>query len=447
MKHKILLVDDEKSILDALSRALSGVDCKILTALDGLNALQVIRKTSPEIVITDLRMPKMNGIQLLEKIKEINDSIQIIVITGHGTIEDAVNAMKKGAYDFITKPFKKQQIVAVVQRAMEKALLLQENINLKQKLKKSRKNDFEWVKSREFKELLERSAQAAKSDATILILGGAGTGKGVLANYIYDNSTRSEEALIKINCATIPDDLLEAELFGYKEGAFSGAVQDRIGKFQEAHKGTIFLDEIAEIPPAIQSKLLSVLQDGEINPIGGRAEKVDVRIVAATRKNLRVLVEEGKFREDLFYRLNVIPITISPLRDRPEDLTSLFSFFLQKYCKKNKRENLTVSADALGLIEDYKWPGNIRELENAVERAVILCRGHQITPEDLPPELSNSSGSSLLLNFGRGMTMNEIEKFVIESTLKRFNGDKNRTAETLGISMRTVYRKLDGYAK
>jgi two-component system response regulator HydG len=447
MKHKILLVDDEKSILDALFRALSSINAQILTATDGVQALELIKKHSPEIVVTDLRMPRMGGMQLLEEINHFNSSIQIIVITGHGTIEDAVNAMKKGVYDFITKPFKKQQIVAVVQRALEKATLLKENINLKQKLQKSRRSEFDWGKSREFKELLERSAQAAKSNATILILGENGTGKEVLANYIYENSSRYDKPIVRVNCAAIPENLLEAELFGYKKGAFTGAVQDRDGKFKDAHTGTIFLDEIGEVPMHIQAKLLRVLQDGEITPIGGRVENVDVRIIAATPKNLRKLVAEGRFKEDLFYRLNVIPLNISPLRQRPEDLTSLFSFFIQKYCKKNKRENLTVSAEALRLIENYKWPGNVRELENAVERAVILCRGHQVTPEDLPAELSSASDTSMQLNFGNGMTMAEIEKYVIQSSLKRFNGDKGRTAEALGISMRTVYRKLEGYSK
>jgi DNA-binding NtrC family response regulator len=270
MKYKILIVDDEKSILDALYRALSGIEAKILTATDGVQALEIIKEQVPQIVVTDLRMPRMSGIQLMEEIVRFNKAIQMIVITGHGTIEDAVNAMKKGAYDFITKPFKKQQIVVVVQRALEKVKLLQENINLKEKLKKSRRSEFDWGKSREFKELLERSAQAAKSNATILIFGESGTGKEVLANYIFENSTRSDKTLVKINCAAIPDSLLEAELFGYKKGAFTGAVQDRVGKFRDAHNGTIFLDEVGEVPMSIQPKLLRVLQDGEITPIGGR---------------------------------------------------------------------------------------------------------------------------------------------------------------------------------
>ncbi len=445
MKQTILLVDDEQSILDALQRALGGLDAVIIMANDGQEAINIINKSVPHIIVTDLRMPNMDGLELLSRIQQTNPSIQTILITGHGTIDDAVAAMKKGAYDFITKPFKKQQIMAVVQRAMEKVSLINENVALKEKLKKSRKTDIDWGKSRIFKELLERSAQAAKSEATIILMGESGTGKEVLANYVHENSGRLEKSLIKVNCAAIPENLLEAELFGYKKGSFPGAVQDYTGKFMEADGGTIFLDEISEIPPSIQAKLLRILQEGEISPIGGQIENVDVRIVTSTNKDLRKQVESGKFREDLFYRLNVIPITIPPLRERPDDLTSLISFFIQKYCRKNKRENLSLSADALRLLESYTWPGNIRELENAIERAVILCRSHQITPDDLPPELSQQSSTSLMLNFGKGMTLEDIERYVIQTTIKRFNGDKARTAEELGISLRTIYRKLESY--
>jgi len=442
-RYKILLVDDEKSIIEALQRAISGHKVTIDSAANGADALELIQKDPPDVVITDLRMPKMDGMQLLGKIRQSYPDIQVIVITGHATIDDAVNAMKKGAYDFITKPFKKQQMVAVLERALEKVALLEENRVLREKLKKSRRVQFESGKSRTFKELLDRSAQAANSDATILILGESGTGKEVLANHIYEKSPRAEKPIVKVNCAAIPDTLLEAELFGYKKGAFTGAVQDRPGKFMEADTGSIFLDEIGELPLPIQSKLLRILQEGEISPIGGRIEKVDVRIIAATNKNLRKQVEMGLFREDLFYRLNVIPLTVPPLRERSEDLPSLVSFFIQKYCRKNKRDNLTVSADTLRLIENYSWPGNVRELENAMERAVILCRGHQITPEDLPPEISNATDARLQLNFGNGMTLGQIEHYVLETTLRRFNGDKNCTAQALGISLRTVYRKLE----
>jgi transcriptional regulator with PAS, ATPase and Fis domain len=251
------------------------------------------------------------------------------------------------------------------------------------------------------------------------------------------------QPFITVNCAAIPETLLEAELFGYKKGAFTGAYADKKGKFQEANGGTLFLDEVGEMPLNVQPKLLRVLQEGEISPVGGSAQKVDVRIIAATNKNLRKQVEAGLFREDLFYRLNVIPLQIPPLRQRPEDLHSLISHFITKYCKKNKKENLSVSADALRIMENYSWPGNVRELENAIERAVILCLGHQITPEDLPDELSHVGDYESQVFVGKGMTLDQIEMMVIQNSLKRNHGDKQKTADELGISLRTVYRKFE----
>jgi two-component system response regulator HydG len=406
-----------------------------------------VKENLPPVVITDLKMPKMDGLELMQKIKEFNGNIQIIMITGHGTIDDAVTAMKQGAYDFIPKPFNKQEIIAVVNRAFEKTSLLEENFLLKEQLKKNQAPNFEWGKSRIFKTLLERGGQAAASDATILIMGESGTGKEVVAQYIFANSPRVHMPFVTVNCAAIPENLMEAELFGYKKGAFTGAYQDKKGRFQEANGGTIFLDEIGEMPLTVQPKLLRVLQEGEASPVGGATQKVDVRIIAATNKNLRKQVELGLFREDLFYRLNVIPLQVPPLRQRPEDLHSLISFFIAKYCNKNKKTNLSLSPDALRLVENYGWPGNVRELENAIERAVILCMGHQITPGDLPDELSNAGSSDMQLPIGKGMTLEEIEMTVIQNSLKKNHGDKARTAEELGVSLRTIYRKLDALSE
>jgi len=443
MKKKMLIVDDEKSIVESLGRALLGLEIELITTLDPEKAIEMAKEYVPQVVITDLKMPKMDGLEVLEKIKEINPNIQVIMITGHGTIDEAVSAMKKGAYDFIPKPFNKQEIIAVVNRAFEKTALLEENFLLKEKLRQNQTPNFEWGKNRTFKNLIERAGQAATSDATILIQGESGTGKEVLAQYIFSNSRRSLKPFITVNCAAIPENLMEAELFGYKKGAFTGAYHDKKGKFQEADGGTIFLDEIGEMPLNVQPKLLRILQEGEVSPVGGALQKVDVRIIAATNKNLRKQVEVNQFREDLFYRLNVIPLQIPPLRQRPEDLHSLISYFISKYCKKNKKSNLSLSADALRLMEGYAWPGNVRELENAIERAVILCLGHQITPEDLPDELSNPEGASIQLSLGRGMTLDEIEMTVIQNTLKKNHGDKAKTAEELGISLRTIYRKVE----
>ncbi len=444
MKKNLLIIDDEQSILDSLARALHGAGYELLTSTDPVKGLEMIKATVPPVVITDLKMPGMDGLTLLQRIKEFNPHIQVILITGHGSIDEAVSAMKKGAYDFIPKPFNKQEITAVVNRAFEKVSLLEENFLLKEKLRKSQGSVIDAGKNRVFKELLSRAVQAANSEATVLILGESGTGKELLATYIMSHSPRAAQPFLTVNCAAIPENLMEAELFGYKKGAFTGAYQDKKGKFQEANGGTIFLDEIGELPLGVQSKLLRVLQEGEVSPVGGTAQKVDVRILAATNKQLRKMVEAGQFREDLFYRLNVIPLLIPPLRQRPEDLPGLISFFIGKYCKKNKRDNLSVSPDALRLMEHYAWPGNVRELENAIERAVILCLGHQITVDDLPGELgSGGSDSSEPLSVTRGMTLEEIELRVIQGALKRNHEDKAKTAEELGISLRTIYRKLD----
>ncbi len=445
MQKKLLVVDDEQSILDSLSRTLADLGLELLLCNDPRKALETLKVAEPQVVLTDLKMPGMDGLELLQRVKAHNPDIQVILITGHGSIDEAVAAMKKGAYDFIPKPFNKQEIIAVVNRAFEKVSLLAENFLLREKLRKNAPA-FETGKSRAFKDLLSRSAQAANSAATILILGESGTGKEVLAGHIVQNSPRALKPFVTVNCAAIPENLIEAELFGYKKGAFTGAYQDKKGRFMEADGGTMFLDEIGELPLAMQSKLLRVLQEGEATPVGGAAQKVDVRIIAATNKPLRKMVEDGTFREDLFYRLNVIPLTIPPLRQRPEDLHALILFFIAKYCRKNKRPNLSVSAEALQLMERYAWPGNVRELENAIERAVILCLGHQITPDDLPPELSGAAGERSGLHIAPGMTLAEVELALIRNALERNHGDKDKTARDLGISLRTVYRKLEGLA-
>jgi two-component system response regulator HydG len=441
-KPCLVIVDDDPGVLESLGRALEDLEYDLVTTTKPVEALDLIRARLPPVVITDLKMPEMDGLALLQRIKDFNPHIQVIMITGHGSVDDAVAAMKKGAYDFISKPFNTTEITVVISRAIEKASLVRENLLLREKLRKSQQPSFATGKNAEFKELLERAVQAAASDATILISGESGTGKEVLANYIVANSPRAAQPFVTVNCAAIPENLIEAELFGFKKGSFTGAHQDKKGKFLEADGGTIFLDEIGEVPLSVQSKLLRILQEGEVSPVGGAARRVNVRIIAATNKHLRKMVNSGQFREDLFYRLNVIPLTIPPLRQRLEDLTAYISFFVAKYCKKNNRGNLSLSADALRMMEDYSWPGNIRELENAIERAVILCLGHQITVKDLPGELSGDGDGDTELRFRRGMLLEEIEMLVIQDTLKRNHGDRARTAAELGIGVRTVYRKL-----
>ena len=443
MKQKLLIIDEDRNTADALVRALHGLDLEVAAAADALKALEVAREGMPQVIIFSGRMPGESGTSLLAEIRDFNPHVQTIFIVGPGGLDEAMAIMRNGTCDIIPKPFEKRDVMAAVHRAFDKSALLHENHFLREKLKKNLEPSFEWGKSRSFKTLLDRATQAADTDVTILIMGEPGNGKEVLAQHIWSNSPRAHRPFITVNCAAVPENVLDAELFGYRKGAFTGAWQDKKGKIQEAGGGTLFLDEIGELPPGLQPKLLRMLQEGEPNALGGGLSRVDVRIIAATAGNLRKQVEAGQFREDLFYRINVIPLHIPPLRQRPEDLHSMISFFIAKYCKKNKKSNLSVSAGALRLMEAYAWPGNVRELENAIERAVILCMGHQITPEDLPDELTSASDPVMPLFVGQGMTLEEIELAVIQSAMRRNHGDKAKTAEDLGISLRTVYRKLD----
>ncbi|MDB5105216.1 MAG: fis [Fibrobacteres bacterium] len=444
MKQKLLIIDDDRNNVDALSRALHGQDLDVSAAGEPAKALELARERMPQVVITGMStLPGTNGEGLVTELRYVNPNMQAILTGSRAAFDQVMDALKNAGCDYLPKPFERCEVLAAVHRAFEKSALLQENRFLKEKLKLNQAPSFEWGKSRAFKSLLDRAAQAANSEATILIMGESGNGKEVLAQHIWSNSLRAHRPFIAVNCAAIPENLLEAELFGYRKGAFTGAWQDKKGKVHEANGGTLFLDEIGELSMGLQSKLLRILQEGEANPVGGVMGRVDVRIIAATAKNLRRQVEGGMFREDLFYRLNVIPLHIPPLRQRPEDLHSLISFFISKYCKKNKKTNLSVNAGALRLMEAYPWPGNVRELENAIERAVILCLGHQITPEDLPDELTSVAENATPLFIGQGMKLGEIEIAVIQSAMKRNHGDKAKTAEDLGISLRTVYRKLD----
>ena len=440
--HKVLLVDDEIAILEALQRTLKAMPIEIFIATNGEKALKLVREENPDVVLTDLKMPGMNGLELIKSIKAISHKIQCVMITGFATIDDAINAMKFGAYDFLPKPFKSHEIKLVMNRVLEKVKLLKENSSLKEQLTDN-KTDITWGKSDAFKNLYQKAKQAALSDATILILGESGTGKEVLANYVYDNSKYNDKPFIKLNCAAIPENLLESELFGHKKGSFTGAISDSEGKFAEADGGSIFLDEIGELPLSIQSKLLRVLQEGEINPIGGKVRKVNVRIIAATNKNLLNQVKDGKFREDLYYRLNVIPLSIPSLRERVEDIPGLVNHFLKKYSTKNDRKTPKLTNNALQLLESYDWPGNIRELENVIERTIILTLGDEISEFDLPEEINIKYHQANNDNILEGKTMEEIELMAINRSLKKHKGDKKKVAEDLQISLRTIYRKLD----
>ena len=439
----ILVVDDEPSIVDALTKVLHKEGLDVHTAGSGREALDVLRRTPVDVMITDLRMPGMGGDDLLKAAKAITPEVEVIVMTAYGTVETAVEAMKEGAYDFISKPLKRANVVATIQKALDKADLVAENRDLKAKLHAATHREIVG-NSQVMRATLEMAAQAANSSATVLLLGESGTGKELLARYIHANSPRASRPCVPVNCAALPESILESELFGHEKGAFTGATRSREGRFLEAHTGTLFLDEIAEITQTVQVKLLRALQEGEIEPVGGRTAKVDFRLVCATNRDLAKEVKAGNFREDLFYRINVIPIRVPPLRDRSEDIPLLADHFIKMYAQKHGKPVEGFEDAALHLMGNYGWPGNVRELENAVERAVVLARGPRIGVDDLPPELRDpQAGNGRQVTFSVGTALEEVERRMIHETLKFTRGDKRLAADLLGIATRTIYRKLE----
>jgi two-component system response regulator HydG len=364
------------------------------------------------------------------------------MMTAYGTVETAVQAMREGAYDFVEKPLKRMTIIKSVRKAAERQSLVAENRSLRNEIKLLTKREIVGS-SPALRRVLEVATQAAPSSATVLVLGESGTGKELLARFIHDHSSRARAPFVAVNCAAIPETILEAELFGHERGAFTGALARREGRFAKASGGTLFLDEIGELSAAVQVKLLRVLQEGEYEPVGGDTVRADVRIVAATNKDLRAEVAAGRFREDLFYRLNVIAITAPPLRSRREDIPLLVDHFLGVYCAKNNRSRLEAPRDVLQILMDYPWPGNVRELENVVERAVVLCRSDKLTPDDLPESIRQAPGAEpSSLTFSVGTPLDEVERRLIRETLRHARGDKSVAAQLLGISTRTIYRKL-----
>jgi two-component system response regulator HydG len=389
-------------------------------------------------------MPGVSGVDLLKAARQISPETEVVLMTAYGSVENAVEAMREGAYDFITKPLKRAHVVRVVGKALEKLSLVSENRTLKAQLEATRRRPIVG-QSLSIRRTLEVVQQAAPSLATVLLLGESGTGKELIARRIHELSPRAGRAFIPVNCAAIPEGILEAELFGYEKGAFTGAVQRRDGRFSLADGGTLFLDEIGEIPLSVQVKLLRVLQEGEIERLGGRPQKVDIRLVSATNRDLRRAVHEGAFREDLFYRLNVIAITVPPLRDRRDDVALLVDHFLSRFREKNAKSVTGCTRAAIDALSAYPWPGNVRELENAIERAVVLTKTNVIDVDDLPREVCGAQPvpDGRTLNFEIGTPLGEIELRVIQETLRHTKGDKRLAAQLLGIATRTIYRKLD----
>ncbi len=438
----VLVVDDDPSHLASLSKIIVREGMRALTADSARAALELARRHRVQVVVTDLMMPGTSGIELLKAIKQLSPDTEVVVMTAYGTVETAVQAMREGAYDFIEKPLKRMTLVKSVRKAAERGSLLAENRTLRQELKLLRRREIVG-NSHALRRVLDVALQAAPSVATVLVLGESGTGKELIARFIHDHSSRADGPFVAVNCAAIPETILEAELFGHERGAFTGAVARREGRFAKAAGGTLFLDEIAELSPSVQVKLLRVLQEGEYEPIGGDTRRADVRIVAATNRDIRVEVQAGRFREDLFYRLNVIAVTAPPLRARKEDVPLLVDAFLGVYCAKNGRPRLEAPREFLQALSDYDWPGNVRELENVIERAVVLCRGAALSVEDLPEHIAHAaSPSPAVLSFPVGTSLDEVEMRLIRTTLEHTRGDKSLAAQLLGISTRTIYRKL-----
>lgn len=450
----ILLVDDHKPFRDSLAKILEGEGLRVFPANDGEEALDILRNELIHLVLTDLKMPKMDGVELLKVAKTIHPEVEVILITGYGTVDTAVTAMKDGAFDYIQKPFKPREILKPVRKAIEKQSLVLENRLLQERIKDLQKFEKIVGRSPAMKRVLEILAQVAPSSATVLIQGESGTGKEVIAQAIHDLSPRANKAFIKVSCAALPETLLEAELFGYERGAFTGAIARKEGRFELANGGTLFLDEIGEVSPTVQVKLLRVLQVGEFERLGGtKTIRADVRLVAATNMNLLEAVERKAFREDLFSRLNVITLTLPPLREREGDIPLLAHHFLEIFKKKNNKDVKGFTQEALEVMLQYTWPRNVRQLENAIERAVVLTKGEMVVPRDLPPEILKAMEvpaareAALMdektISISLGTSLETIEKRVIEETLRHSRGDKNLASKILGISARTIYRKIE----
>ncbi|MBI9102805.1 MAG: sigma-54-dependent Fis family transcriptional regulator [Spirochaetales bacterium] len=449
MKFQILIVDDEKNIREGLAKSLELDGYDTYTAENGKVALDIIQSQNIDLVISDLKMPVMSGEELLKKIDSAYPTLSVIILTGHGTIETAVNAMRDGAFDFLTKPVNLSRLTLLVKRALSNRSLVLQHRALQAEVERlNDRNRYSKLigKSTGMKRVMEVIEQVADSRASVLITGESGVGKELVADAIHTLSSRREEAFIKVHCAALSESLLESELFGHEKGSFTGAVASKKGRFELAHKGSIFLDEIGEINQSIQIKILRVLQEKTFERVGSeKTIEVDARIISATNRNLLEEIAEGHFREDLFYRLNVVNIHIPPLRDRKEDIPLLIAAFLEEFATENDKQIDGLDPKARSALYGYNWPGNIRELRNCLESAVVLCKGNVITPEHLPPTVASGAQGDFI-KIDLGTTLENAERLIIESTLTSEKGNKSKTAEVLGIGRKTLHRKLLEYS-
>jgi len=445
-KISILVIDDEKNIRRSVEMILSGEGHEVITAEDGKHGLELFAKHKPLLVLLDIIMPDRDGISVLKDIKRTEPETAVIIVSGYGTVQNAMEATRHGAFDFIEKPISKEKLLVSIRRALEARDLRQENIELRRKLAGS----VEMIgDSAAMQDIRKQIAKVSPTNGRVLILGESGTGKELIARAIHENSQRRQQPFVKVNCAAIPEDLIESELFGSEKGAYTGAVARRDGKFLQAHKGTIFLDEIGDMSLKVQAKVLRVLQEGEFERVGGSETlKVDVRVIAATNKNLEQEVASGRFREDLFFRINVVPIFVPPLRNRKDDIQTLVNYFLQQYCQENGFRQKQLSPEAMEVLLTYDWPGNVRELRNIIERLVIMSAGDTIEPCDLPQHIQ-SPQAVFTKSLTEGKTLKEVkeevERAYILWNLEKHDWNISQTAKSLGIERTNLHKKINYY--
>lgn len=445
MKFNVLVIDDEKNIRTGLAAALKLDGYEVFLAADGNEGMDIALRGDIDLVITDLRMPGMSGEEVLKKVTSETPGVPVIVLTGHGTVESAVDAMRAGAYDFLTKPLNLDRLSLLVKRALQSRELILQHRELEREVE-SRKS-FEHIigKSPAMMKVFEVLKRVAPTKASVLITGESGVGKELIADALHNLSPRKDNPFVKVHCAALAESLLESELFGHEKGSFTGAVSRKRGRFELAHSGTIFLDEIGEIDQTVQIKILRVLQEKKFERVGGEDTlEVDVRVVTATNRDLEKEIAEGRFREDLYYRLNVVRIHVPPLRERKDDLPLMITSFVHEFAEENGKKIEGMDTKARSVLYAYDWPGNVRQLRNCIESAVVMTSGTVITLDDLPPSIrSGAEVPSLLIPVG--VTMAEAEKQVILQTLSANSGNKSKTAEILGIGRKTLHRKLDEY--
>jgi DNA-binding NtrC family response regulator len=455
--QRILVIDDEESIRDLLKDFLVAKGFQVAVASDGESGLQLLKEDAFDIILLDLMMPGMSGLDVLRERSARKIDIPLIVITAHATVQAAVEAVKLGAFEYITKPFNLEELYLVIKKALDVSILKEENSSLKKELEKKssyNKRALDQIigKSAPIQNVIQFIEKIADTDSTVLVTGESGTGKELVAKSIHSHSSRSKKPFVPLNCAAIPKEILESELFGHEKGAFTGAVSTRIGRFELANYGTLFLDEIGELAPPLQVKLLRVLQEREFERVGGiKTLRVDVRIIAATNRNLEKAVEEGMFREDLYYRLNVIPLRLPPLRKMREDIPLMVEHFITHMSRRKGKEAPTISGEAMQSLMSYKWPGNVRELENLVERMLILKEGEVVSPDDLPERLFDKRQVQRVANavqvlsrdgIDLNMMLDEIENNMIVQALELSKGVKSKAAGLLGLNRTTLIEKM-----